>query len=126
MRTGLLPPTAGDDQSSNEAACRRVMGCLFAEKAEAVGMLLLHSAQRDGSLARAGMPDAEFERFITAAYRRAGVMGEPDAVEKKARGRLNYLRNRPLAWGLAAAALIVLIILARGYSKSLLPKRQTH
>lgn len=89
-------------------------------------MLLLHSAQRDGSLARAGMPDAEFERFITAAYRRAGVMGEPDAVEKKARGRLNYLRNRPLAWGLAAAALIVLIILARGYSKSLLPKRQTH
>ena len=122
MRTGLLPPMAGADLSSNEAASRRVMSWLFAEKAEAVGMLLLHSAERDGSLARAGMPDAEFEHFITAAYRRAGVMGERDAVEEKPRRLINYFRNRPLAWGLAAAALIVLIILARGLFEIFAPK----
>src|SRR5437660_207164 len=122
MRTGLLPPPAGADQPSNEAACRRVMSWLFAEKAEAMGMLLLHAAERDGSLSRVGMPDAEFDQFIAAAYRRAGVTGECDAINEKLRRPLDYFRNRPLAWGLAAAALIVLIILARGLFEIFVPK----
>jgi TolB-like protein len=114
MRTALPLPGAGMDRQNNELACRRLMSCLFEEKAEAVRMLLLHSADLGGSPAAEPLPDAAFEQFMAAAYGRADAIREIDLTKENSRRFPTYLKHSPLIWGLAAAALIALIILGRG------------
>jgi TolB-like protein len=90
------------------------MSWLFKDKAEAVGTLLLHSAQPDGGRSREDMPDAEFRHFLAAAYHRAEAIHEGGFGKvNRARSRV-YFTNGPFGWGLAAAALIALFILVRG------------
>jgi TolB-like protein len=121
MRPVLLPATPGDNPR-DEAACRRLMSWLFNEKAEAVGTLLLHSAQPDAARSGADMPDAEFRDFLANAYRRA------DAIREGGLGKVNrprsriYFTNGPLTWGMAAAALVALFILVRGVFDILAPR----
>jgi TolB-like protein len=112
MRTALPLPGAGMDRQNNELACRRLISCLFKEKAEAVGTLLLHSADLGGASSAEPLADAAFEQFMAATYGRADAIREID-LTKSGRFR-TYLKHSPLIWALAAAALIAVIILGRG------------
>jgi TolB-like protein len=114
MRTTSLPARAGMDRPSNELACRRLMSSLFKDKAEAVATLLHHSAELEDTRAVGALSDAAFESFMAAAHHRADAIRALDEGTKKARRFPPALGQNPWAWGLAAAALIALAILARG------------
>ena len=121
MRTNSRP--AQTDRPLDELACRRLMSSLFHDKSEAVATLLQHSAELEDTHSAGVMSDMAFQDFMDGAYRRAEALRAVDLPQDKPHGYQPHeftsrfttrpLR-RPLAWGLAAAALVALVILVRG------------
>jgi hypothetical protein len=99
------------------------MSSLFHDKSEAVATLLQHSAEIEDTHSAGVMSDTAFDDFMHGAYRRAGALRAGDLPQDEPHGYKPHgftshfatrSLRRPLAWGLAAAALIAFVILVRG------------
>src|SRR5438105_1313068 len=78
MTTTPILPGSGSSQPTDEATCRRLMICLFGEKAEGMGTLLLHSAELKSSESETKRL-LEFDAFMEAVYRRADATRDLDS-----------------------------------------------